>query len=254
MTTAVGATRFTSWLPQRRRTPRFVPPVPLRLRTRHQLAPLLAGALSAAALLPAPAEARLTPAGWRLDPAGAEFGVPGDQVGFRGPEGAALSPDGRFLLASSSGPGRYQTVDLLDLRSRRRVDHVTYDSQKDTTGRSAFYGVAFSPDGRQAWASGGGQQVVHSYTVLPEGKLQAGPDIEAPWFPAGLAYGPTPLGPRLYVANNLSGPPSVAGNPTGDSVSVIDPAAPPGTAPARVKLGSPHEPLDVALNRQGTRA
>jgi hypothetical protein len=37
-----------------------------------------------------------------------------------------------------------------------------------------FYGVAFSPDGTKAWASGGGQQVVHTDTISG-GQLTAGP-------------------------------------------------------------------------------
>ena len=46
--------------------------------------------------------------------------------------------------------------------------------------------------------------------------------IPTPYFPAGLAYGHTPKGDRIYVANNLSG---VAGatNPPGRTVTVIDP-------------------------------
>ena len=44
------------------------------------------------------------------------------------------------------------------------------------------------------------------------------------YFPAGLAYGHTPRGDRLYVAGNLGAPAGeIAGNPPGHTVSVIDP-------------------------------
>ena len=100
-----------------------------------------------------------------------------------------------------------------------RTGTVRYDSRKGI-GEAVFYGVVFSPGGKRAWASGGGQNVVHVYDV---GKtLKETGQIPTPYFPAGLAYGQTPRGDRIYVANNLSG---VAGatNPPGRTVTVIDP-------------------------------
>ena len=87
-------------------------------------------------------------------------------------------------------------------------------------GEAVFYGVTFSPGGKRAWASGGGQNVVHVYSV-GKGLREIG-QIPTPYFPAGLAYGKTPRGDRIYVANNLGG---VAGatNPPGRTVTVIDP-------------------------------
>ena len=46
--------------------------------------------------------------------------------------------------------------------------------------------------------------------------------IPVPNFPAGLAYGNTPRGDRIYVANNLSGRAGTS-NPPGHTVTVIDP-------------------------------
>ena len=197
---------------------------------------------------------RVTPGGWRLAPAGAEFGAPAREAGFVGPLHAALSPDGRHLLVASSGTTRYDTVDLFDLRRRRRVSHVIYDAQVRGV-RSVFYGVAFSPDGKRAWASGGGQQVIHSFT-LKGGKLKPGRDIPNHWFPAGLAYAVTPRGPRLYVADNLRGRPTLDVNPPGDRVSVIDPRARKGRPfrQARAGLGAALEPLDVAVTPDGAKA
>jgi YVTN family beta-propeller protein len=178
---------------------------------------------------------------------------------MQGPLGAALSPDGDKLLVSSSGAAKVESADLFDLSQGRRTSYVPYDAAQ---GGSMFYGVAFSPDGTKAWASGGGQQVVHSYTVNG-GALTAGPDIstgacgaattDGACFPAGLAYGHTPLGDRLYVADNLSGPAGgAAGNPPGSKVSVIDPAS--GNVTTMIDLGDRLEPLGVAFDRQGDKA
>ena len=165
------------------------------------------------AALPASAAAarkdRVTPAGWAVRPAGAEISVAKSTQGFQGPLGSALSPSGRKLMSVSSAATRINSADLFDLRKRVRTGTVPYDSRKGI-GEAVFYGVVFSPGGKRAWASGGGQNVVHVYTV---GKgLREDGTIPVPNFPAGLAYGKTPRGDRIYVANNLSGP-AGASNP-----------------------------------------
>jgi len=110
--------------------------------------------------------------------------------------------------------------------------------------------VAFSPDGTRAWASGGGENVVHAYSVQ-NGQLTQTGDIAAPWFPAGMAYGHTPIGDRLYVANNLAGPGS-QGNPPGHQVTVIDPAT--NAVTGLIDLGIHREPLAIAFERHGGKA
>ena len=125
--------------------------------------------------------------------------------GFQGPLGSALSPSGQKLLSVSSAATRINSTDLFDLRKHRRTGTVRYDSRKGI-GEAVFYGVVFSPGGKRAWASGGGQNVVHVYTV---GKtLKETGQIPTPYFPAGLAYGHTPRGDRIYVANNLAASPA----------------------------------------------
>ena len=112
-----------------------------------------------------------------------------------------------------------------------------------------FYGVVFSPGGKRAWASGGGQNVVHVYDV---GKtLKETGQIPTPYFPAGLAYGHTPRGDRIYVANNLSG---VAGatNPPGRTVTVIDPKT--NHVIKTIDLGAALQPYGVAFGRNGRKA
>src|SRR4051812_38198641 len=150
-----------------------------------------AGALALST--PARAERReaapLTPGGFRVEPAGREIGVSRLAKGFQGPLGAALSPDGRFLLAASSGAARIDSADLFDLRAGLRSDAVYYDALQ-APGRAAFYGVAFSPDGRTAWVAGGGQQVVHALSVEAGKAIEQG-QVAVPGFAAGVAYGIT---------------------------------------------------------------
>jgi len=194
----------------------------------------------------------VTPAGWRVAPAGREFGISKLASGFQGPLGSALSPDGTHLLTASSGAARIDSVDLFDLAAGTRTATVPYDAVA-AGGPAVFYGVVFSPDGRRAWASGGGQNSVHAYAVNGGQFVEVG-QIPTPFFPAGLAYATTPRGDRIYVANNLSAPASAsAGNPPGHEVTVIDPSGP-GRVEATIDLGVPLAPLGVAFSRDGRTA
>ena len=219
-------------------------------------ASLLGGCVAAAVMACASpalaATAPVTPAGWRVAPVGQEIGVSKIATGFQGPQNADLSPDGRLVLAASSGGSRYQSADLFDLTQKARTDAELFDAQ---TGGSAFYGVAFSPDGKRAWVSGGGQNVVHTFTVDGD-QLTPGADIPGITWAAGLAYGQTPAGPRIYVANNLSGRPTGGLNPPGGTVTVIDPTAAGGTGAVvkTIDLGSRLQPLGVAFDRTGAKA
>jgi DNA-binding beta-propeller fold protein YncE len=153
------------------------------------------------------------------------------------------------LLAASSGAARIESADLFDLDRRQRTSYVGYDA---TTGQSAFYGVAWNRDGSRAWVSGGGQGVLHALSVS-NGVLTETGTIAAGPFAAGLAYGRTPRGDRLYVANNLSGPAGgAAGNPAGGTVTAIDPAT--GATEKTIDLGHRLQPLGVAFNRTGDKA
>ena len=115
-----------------------------------------------------------TPAGWRVTPAGHLLTVTSGP-GLSGPWGVALSPDGRHALVTSSGQAvQDETLEMFDIDTRARTDVRVMNGHR---GHSVFYGVAFSPDGRRAWASGGGQDVLHSYHVTPAGRfVPDGPD------------------------------------------------------------------------------
>jgi YVTN family beta-propeller protein len=217
---------------------------------RRSLSILLLAALAPA--LPAAAEAAvkhpLTAAGWRVDPAGTQFGISRSATGFQGPLSAAITPGATRLIAPSSGAARTNTADLFDLRARKRISSVRYDARKGL-GEAVFYGVVMSPDGKRAWISGGGQDVVHSYTVGPP--LREVATIPVAGFPAGMAYGSTARGDRIYVANNLLGRAGDT-NPPGRSVTVIDPATDQVTS--TIDLGMASMPFGVTFDRTGRKA
>jgi YVTN family beta-propeller protein len=209
--------------------------------------------VAAAVALPAPAWAAkdppVTPAGFRVAPAGVEFGVSRIDIGFQGPMGAALSPDGRQLLAASSGASRFQSADLFDIDARVRTGAVFYRAGS-TSRASAFYGVAWAPDGKRAWVSGGGQRVVHALAVQ-DGVLTETGTIPTPGFAAGLAYGELPDGrSRLYVVNNTI--PPLGQNTAGHTVTAIDPET--GLVTGNIELGIAAQPLGVAFARDGRTA
>ena len=193
------------------------------------------------------------PTGWAITPAGRLLTVPAGRPGLSGPWAVALSPDGTRALVTSSGAAvQDETTELFDVVQGRRTSVRVYNGRE---GASVFFGVVFSPDGRRAWASGGGQGVVHAYDVTLSGRLIPTGEIRAGFFPAGLAYGRTPLGDRLYVANNLGGPSdpdNTYEDPPGHTVTVIDPAT--SKVTARIDLGTALDPLAVTFNRQWTKA
>ena len=212
----------------------------------------LAACLAAASAAAPAGGTPMTPSGWTLTPAGKVITVT-DGPGLGGPWAVALSPDGGHALVTSSGQAvQDETVETFDLKSGTRTGVVVYNGHR---GRSVFYGVAYSPDGTKAWASGGGQGVVHAYKVLADGSLKAWHTIPAGNFPAGIAYGKTPLGPRLYVADNLGGAPFSTGSyedPPGHEVHVIDPAT--SKMVGTIDLGPALDPFGVTFNRSATKA
>ncbi|MGI8779750.1 MAG: alkaline phosphatase family protein [Solirubrobacteraceae bacterium] len=221
--------------------------------TRSRSVPALLLVLAALAALPAAAHAAgkrgpVTASGWRVTPAGKQFGISKHATGFQGPLASALTPGSTRLLSVSSGASRTNTADLFDLRRRRRSPYTPSDARRGV-GEAVFYGVAMSPDGTKAWASGGGQDVVHAYSVGRQ--LREVATVPVPSFPAGIAYGRTPRGDRLYVANNLSGRAGDT-NPPGHTVTVIDPAT--NGVTSVIDLGVAAQPFGVAFERHGAKA
>ncbi|MFL5542079.1 MAG: bifunctional YncE family protein/alkaline phosphatase family protein [Longimicrobiaceae bacterium] len=107
---------------------------------------------------------------------------------------------------------------------------------------AAFVGLAFSPDGKTLYASGGNQDVVYRYAwsggaaTLRDSLVLAvkPPKSDGTRYPAGLAVSPD--GRRLYVAENLA-----------DSLAVVDLA----TGRVTQRLATERYPYGVAVTRDG---
>ena len=100
--------------------------------------------------------------------------------------------------------------------------------------------------GRTPVVNLGGFRSVHNgrdHNIFGFTVLLAGAGVKA-----GLAYGKTPRGDRIYVANNLGG---VAGatNPPGRTVTVIDPKT--NHVVNTIDLGLALQPYGVAFGRTG---
>ena len=175
----------------------------------------------------------VTPIGFTVTPAGDQSPL-GDL-----PLGAALSPDGKHLVVSNDGQGA-QSLQVVDPSSGKVLQTLSYK-----TPAALFSGLAFSPDGRTLYASGGGNNVVRRYSVGDTGLTEAG-SFALPTtnpkggkvnpFPAGIAV--TPDGTRLVVADQQA-----------DAVSVIDVAS---GAVHTSAVG--HRPYEVALADDGRTA
>ena len=87
---------------------------------------------------------------WRLKPAGKQIEM-GDL-----PVNIALHPTGQFAAVLHAGFGTHE-IAIVDLNVRRSriVSRTTVDQ--------AFYGLTFSPDGKQVYASGGEFEQVHAF-------------------------------------------------------------------------------------------
>src|SRR6476661_596507 len=149
-----------------------------------------------------PRETARLPTGLLLD----TVGTTSDLGNF--PVKIVPAPGGRQLVVLLSG-WREQGLQVVDRGSGRVLQTLPQTA--------AFLGLAFSPDGKSLYASGGNEDVVYRYAwengeARPNGKLvlaakEAGK--EATRYPAGLAISPD--GRRLYVAENVS-----------DSLAVLD--------------------------------
>ena len=175
----------------------------------------------------------VTPVGFRVTPAGRQSAL-GDL-----PLHAVLSPDGGTLLVGNAGQG-VQSLQVVDPVSGTVRQTIRYAAP-----HGIYVGMAFSPDGRRAYVSGGGNELIRTYTVSA-GQLTEGTALHLPstnpagvavnLYPAGLAV--TPDGRRLVVADE-----------EGDAVTVVDVAT---GATATTAAG--HKPYWVTLSPDGRRA
>jgi len=186
----------------------------------------------------------ITPQGWRVTPAGSQT-----DLGLW-PMDVAMSPTGNLLLVANAGYAHHSlmTIDpasgdvLQTISAAGAKSHGWWDfANGHPTGY--YVGLAFSPDGRDAWASDGPGGAIHVFRITGRNltetqhiKLAGNRGNQHPW-PAGIAVSGD--GNRLYVAGNLD-----------DTLRIVDPTS--RTVLDTVAVG--HLPYGVALNQAGTRA
>jgi YVTN family beta-propeller protein len=185
----------------------------------------------------------LLPNGWTLTPEGAQ--IPVSDL----PLNMVLSNDGRRLLVTTNGNGD-QTIDVIDLQ--------TGQSAQTLIVQKSWLGLAFAPDGRRFFVSGGDDNEVMIFDFADGKAEQSGKIIlggaeyhklsdreraEARRkglgefaFPAGIAV--TPDGKRLYVAENLTG-----------KVAVVDL----GARQVITKIPVGEYPYDCEISSDGSR-
>src|SRR3954464_13444821 len=96
----------------------------------------------------------LLPNGWRISPAGRHVTV-GDL-----PLALAESPDGRTRVGSNEGYSK-PTLSLVDLKTLNVAQKVDVES--------SWLGIAWHPDGRRLYLSGGGANTVEELQLTDEG-------------------------------------------------------------------------------------
>ncbi|MEO7597859.1 MAG: YncE family protein, partial [Opitutus sp.] len=90
----------------------------------------------------------LLPNQWSLQPVGRQIAV------GNFPVNVALHPNTEIAAVLHSGYGQHE-ISLIDLSTARVLSTVNLEE--------AFYGLAWSPDGRRLYASGGGTEVIHAF-------------------------------------------------------------------------------------------
>jgi YVTN family beta-propeller protein len=166
----------------------------------------------------------LLPNGWRIAPAGRHVMV-GDL-----PLAMLVSPDGRWVIVTNNGYAK-PTLTIVDLSSLSVLEKTPISD--------AWLGLAWHPDGKHLFASGGADGTVREFRWEP-GKLAlattfaVGKTVEE-GFLGGVAIRPD--GSRLYVVDVL-----------GKRVSALD--LPSGEIATRVDL--PAEPHSCLVSADGT--
>jgi len=167
------------------------------------------------------------PTGVRLDPVG-------DSIDLGSmPMGMALAPERDKAVVILSG-WREQGIQVIDLKSMRVTQTLPQEA--------AFFGIAFSQDGRTVYASGGNDDSIFCYywngtAATFERKIVLGkqkPDKTGSRYPAGIAASRN--GKLLYVAENV-----------GDSLAVVNLE----TSEVMQRIPTDHYPYAVELASNG---
>jgi YVTN family beta-propeller protein len=176
------------------------------------------------------AQAGRSSQGWLLTPAGRQVSL-GDR-----PLSIALSHDGQTLLVGNNGQSM-QSLMVIDSTTGSVRQTIPYPAPE-----ALFLGLLFSPDGRHAYASAGGNNKIRTYDWSDQQLVERAPILlptdrdgkKINLYPAGIAIGAD--GNTLFVANNLD-----------DSLSLVD--LPSGTVKTTVPVG--HNPYGVAAADNG---
>src|SRR5258708_15582212 len=167
------------------------------------------------------------PTGVRLDPVG-------DLLDLRSmPMGMAIAREGDKVVVILSG-WREQGIQVIDLKSMRVTQTLPQEA--------AFFGIAFSHDGRTVYASGGNDDSIFCYSwngaaATFERKIVLGkqkPDKTGSRYPAGIAASSN--GKLLYVAE-----------PDGDHLAVVNLE----TSEVVQRVPTDHYPYAVELASNG---
>ena len=168
------------------------------------------------------------PTGERLDPAGE-----GVELGSF-PINLVLAPEEHKAVVVLSG-WREQGLQIVDVRTRKVTQTLLQDG--------AFYGAAFSPDGRRLYVSGGNTDLLCAYAwkdgaATLESKFELAKaktaDGTGTSYPAGVKVAPN--GNFVYVAENV-----------GDHLAVVNTA----NGEITQRLSTDHYPYDVVLAENG---
>jgi YVTN family beta-propeller protein len=150
----------------------------------------------------------LLPNGWSLKPAGRQLPL-GDF-----PINLALHPGGQWLAVLHGGHGDHE-IALIDLKKQKTISRVVLDQ--------TFYGLTFSPDGKQLFASGGEFEVVHAFDfadgLLSRHREIKIADADEKWIVAGLAA--DAKSPRLAVAGPWGQAVAIVSGDQQDKVAII---------------------------------
>jgi YVTN family beta-propeller protein len=122
---------------------------------------------------------------WALTPAGRSISL-GDL-----PLQLAVSPSGKFVAATNNGVSR-QHVQLIDIQQEKEVSDVTVDK--------AWYGLAWSANGKKLWASGGNDNTLIAFNTEGGLKRDTIMKLGEPWSKNKIcAAGVATLGDRVLT-------------------------------------------------------
>jgi DNA-binding beta-propeller fold protein YncE len=168
-------------------------------------------------------------------PTGVRLDAIGDVVELGSmPLNLVAAPGGEKAVAVLGG-WREQGIQVVDLKTRQVTQTLTQES--------AFYGAAFSPDGKTLYVSGGNADMILAYawkdgraTLANKFELAKAktPDGTGTSYPAGIAVASN--GKFVYVAENA-----------GDRLAVVDGA----TGEIVQRFPTDHYPYGVALGPDG---